>query len=341
MGIQQFIATISGKKKTQGQFDILPLTQPIHVLTAGSGSVIPMQTVYWTIPYLASEYEPLATNSGVTKRYFLTYSTDHALGPDGEMRMGQCDNLDLSDLEDVGLIKKGYQNEAALLLRSETVPDDEVFHFYYHTNNTDPGNGGNFQRTRLFTTSGASLLNLDSWTDRGRPLPFGITPKENHDGYLNPQRLSKNHWVAYHLIDDLQNGKPRGAIVSSTNGRDWTRLGVLENPPYWKDQGYRFARGDMRFMKLNGEIFTVTVVVPDVGVHAKEMKIVLAQTNESMDFVKDLGYINEGVLTNFVKTYQDTNTTFWMYWSVEKKQLWCQKWKLTNGTMSPRIVDQN
>lgn len=346
MGLQQFFMSLPhnpDKNITQGEFDISPLTEAIHAFTVSKDSDIPIPSIYWFRPYLSSEFEPISTSTGIDKLYFFLYSTDHESSSEGELRIGKGDNLDLSDFEDIGSVRKREQSETPILIRCPNITDGEEFHLYFHTNQSDPGNN-NKQQTRLFTTNNKSLININNnWTDRGRPLPIGITDGENHTGYFRPYRLSKNEWIGSHVISDivLSGGNPRVAISTSSDGRNWTRLKESPYPEYWLEQDYRLSITKTTLMKLNGEYFGVSILVPVAGATRDISKrMVLSQFDRNTEFIKNLGFVIPDIITD-VETYQDTKTTFYIYWTVNKTEVWVQRYKLLNGVMSPRIVDKN
>ncbi len=209
---------------------------------------------YYFLPYLSSDLSLFNSE----KKYLFFYSTDHDNGPGG-LYVGQGDKLDLSDFQELGLIKEGSQAETPYVIQipaSESgLPNDEVF-IYYHTNSSESGNTG--QETRLMTTVGGDLPHLCIYTDRGRPL--GVETDENHTGYLKVYKVAANNYIGLHIG---RGGLPQPWKRSvSTDGLNFTREADIDTTSGLPDN-YFFKPAEGTYINYKNTQFWIGVMEPD------------------------------------------------------------------------------
>jgi hypothetical protein len=172
--------------------------------------------------------------TGLTKKYIIIYSTDHAGygdGLDGGIAWGQADYPNLSDFEDMGIILQNTNDpETPHLEYVPNDPDGKPLHLYFHTGLDDTRNGSGNQQTWLWKTAGGSLTNPSIWTEVQHPLglrsDLGVT--ENHTGYLVTFLQDDGSWIGVHSTRNWQantiSGIPKiGISTAPSSGTPWTR----------------------------------------------------------------------------------------------------------------------
>lgn len=183
-------------------------------------SALTVPTLWWLTIYKSSDFPAITT----VKDYFCLWSTDHDPG-DGGIWWGECDDLELTNFVENGLIVDGYQAEAGFLMYRDDDVDGHKVYLYYHTTTSDPDNGG-YQQTHLLTCTGGALHSA-SWTQRGKVLGLiPDAPTENHTGYLIVNKISASSFVGIHTTRAGIAPPPPITYGKSTDtdGRSFTRI---------------------------------------------------------------------------------------------------------------------
>lgn len=194
---------------------------------AVSASDVNASTILWFNVYTSSAYPEVDTSdhTGGSSDYFALWSTDHDSGPGG-IWWGTFNNLDISDLEERGLLFDGNdlpfphnnQAETPFLVRNLNDPNGRTLYLYFHPNGSD--NGGT-QETTLSTSSGGKLDSA-TWIFEGAVMPSNAA--RNHTGYATIYREADDRWFAWTLSKEFSPPSHK-AFWTSENGLDWT----LEN----------------------------------------------------------------------------------------------------------------
>lgn len=282
-----------------GDLRLTLLTPEVQTLEAGVDSA--SESFYWPLPYVASDFEPVATNSGVTKPYFLLYSTDHALQENSGCYLAQADDPYLTNFEEIGMVS---DLETPRILKSTLVNDDEYFHYYFHGHLY-----GIVQKTQLYTTSNKSLIGLKStWTSKGYPLEQHEDAGENHSGYFNPIRRSSD-WIGAHTI---QGGGVKSGYDTSLDGRTWARqaiypLPVSSIPEY---EGYIYPVQASSPFKFRGKYYAVDSIRPEGTINVINEVMVLAEIDiATLMPIKHIAFLGDGVVRS-VTAYLSGNVLY-------------------------------
>lgn len=238
-------------------------TAPILKLTGGSDSVL--NSFYWFRPYLASDYQALATASGVTKKYFFLYSTDHDGAASG-IYLGEGDDLNLIDFNEIGMvftIGAPYHRETPFLFYSDSsnIVDGERYCLYIHSKETGNDAG---QSTRLYTSDGSnSLLDAEvNWAYRGNVLgnEGGV---DTHTGYIKVFQRGANDYVSVHLRKSSEDGTATNyntwGYSTSTDGRTWSRGGFTDqvSPFISNASDYKYLPAAVAPFTLDGVLYGI------------------------------------------------------------------------------------
>lgn len=245
-----FISSL-GQQRLDG---LLTFTEPVLKLTGGVN--VTADSFFWFTPYLASDWPEI---TGVTKKYFFIYSTDHSYW--GGM-WGEGDELDLSDFVEKGRIFTTNASPESLCLYrvpSSVTGDDEEIHLSYHPS-TAP------QSTKLYTSSGGSLYNIGgsngespnaNWTYRGTILPVLLAVdnplgyNENHTGYAKMWKIGSG-WQARHTTVGGDAQTVRRAISTSPDGKTFTRWEELPSTLATSPLDYECTLNSVIYFERNG-----------------------------------------------------------------------------------------
>ena len=250
------------------------------------------------------------------KDYFFLYSTHHAPA-DGAIYWGRGDNLDLSDFQEVAIIKSGNQSETPYLIEI-----GGTLFFYYHTAGGEAGNDSK-QQTRLMTSPGGAELHLMTWTDQGRPL--GIVGDENHTGYLKVYQRGANDYVGTHIG---KSGLPQPWKISvSIDGLTFTREADIDTIT-GIESGFYFKPSEGTYFDYNGEQWWIGTIQPRESSFKNDKKMILAKSDELWGKVTQKDVIFQPNIFNVMSAYVVGDIAH-IYFIINKSELYYGKFDLT------------
>lgn len=250
---------------------------------------------YFSI-YKSSDFPSITT----TKDYFVLWSTNHASpSSSGGVWWGETDDLDFTNFVENGEIVGGYQDETPDLILIPDGGDGRVLHLLYHSDGTDPVNGG-LQQTHLLTSSGGVLHNA-IWTDEGTIL--GVGDGAVHTGYAKGFIKGVNDYAIIHGITGWS-GATHWVYGKSTSVdyRAWVRessdVDVSSFMPYERFLQYNITS---YFFERNGEQFYIAVSSAFSNSRFDTSKLTLNLCDGNYYPIKHIGTIK--YLENNVETY--------------------------------------
>lgn len=220
--------------------------------------------------YLTADY-PLFT--GITKKYFTIYSTDHETDAVAEIWWGQMDDPEFNGfVEGLEIItpNDGYQQESPFLIKIPTAKSGlttDTYFLYFHTSQNDPDNAASSQESHLITCNGGVTPDVATWTERddtNGDNVFHLEIGENHTGYGRVWEKSDGSFVAYHQTYADAGGDStlnKNHNSTSTNGIDWVRGTETDASNSFVDDagsGRLWYRIDLQFLfEVGGVVYGI------------------------------------------------------------------------------------
>jgi hypothetical protein len=257
-----------------------------------------LPSIYFPQIVEASRFPQLTS----TKKYLVLYSTDHGSGAGG-IAWGDADSERLLDFTEKGVIWDGHQSETPHLQLVPNDPNGEYIHLYFHTNQTDPANGGEYQQTHVITTGGGEELHNCSWTDRGTILGM-VNPgvDEFHTGYAGVFAQSDGSFIAIHHtqgyygsgIDQINRF---GKSTNPGNSYIWTRETSRIDNTSFMPSGRCFHMSPPYFFNRNGEQYSAGLNIEfDYSVEGRKICIVKCGNSDYLptEHITDISSIDGG-----------------------------------------------
>ena len=237
---------------------------------------------YWFNAYKTSEFPGLTFDTD----YFFLRSTNHDSN-NGGIYLGKGNDLALSDYEELGLIFDGHQAETPILYYDSN--HIRPIHLYYHTDASDPANGG-IQKTHLKTTTGGDLI-TSTWTQETPPL--GTESGDDHLGYLNFWN-NGNDLIGIHYKKAVL--EPSGFIGEqqySTYNNDgtWTRGSIVDTTSFTLPNQFAQLSFGIFFKKYNQWWWMgLTRYAPLTNI---ESRVILCKANSSFQITERIATVYE------------------------------------------------
>jgi hypothetical protein len=252
---------------------------------AFSPSMVSETTVYWPMIYKTSDSK-WSGITGITKDYFIIYSTDHATASDGGCYLGEFDSFTgdtLSGFVELGVlpIADGLQAETPFLMYvppAESAYGTENIQFYMHTAQADTRNTNATQETHCYSFKGGSMLDINNWTYRGRPAP--VETNETHSGYWRSWRVGANSYKGIHFTGLNSNY----AVVTSTDGATWTRDSILSNDLN-TPTGFKYRDDICVPFDYDNKKYYLAVIFDDVN--STDYQLALVTSDDTTSLPKD------------------------------------------------------
>ena len=278
-----------------------------------SGVQTSIKGYYFFTAYLASGFPYIACD----KKYFFLYSTHHG---EGEIWWGKGNNLELSDFQEVALIKSGYQAETSVPITIGTKTG-----IYYHTNTTDPANN-NMQKTHLMTYDGggaSAALHLMNWVEE--TLPISPLAGQNHLGYFR-HNVTDTNIIGHHIG---KGGLPQPWIrsISTDGGYTYTQDREIDVTTGIED-GY-FAQLSLgKYFDYAGSQWWIGNISEQGVLDEFTKKMIVAKADSPYAEITQRAVIFPEIIMNVMGIYLEGDTAH-IYFIKNKQSLWHGKFDLT------------
>ncbi|AVR43785.1 hypothetical protein C7S20_00025 [Christiangramia fulva] len=320
-------------------------TTPGELKITAANSVLP--SLYYPKVKIAEPYKALFP--GITKKYLILYSTNHAGDgatsdpSNGAIFWGQADHPNLDGFEEGGVITSGYQSETPDCLINPNDPNGETFWLFYHPGTTYPGAGG-IQQTRLWTTSGGNTPHEATYTDRGTVL--GITATENsysvpHLGYPECYLEDDGSITVIHTVKGYESATSSGITkkgISTCPGNNYTFTRTVQDVditsfmPYFRllhaSPSLFFDRNGIQYCVARNAIWEVT----NLQNYSDSVKISVYQCDGNYQPTALIGNISgpDSGNKNSNAGYYIEGDTLYVYYIMGATDLYVGTWDLKN-----------
>ena len=301
-------------KRTVPFTDIEPLAVTLTPLVDAS-----VERFYWFYPWLASEYPEVTC----TKKYFFTYSTDHAVAGVAMIAWGEGDNLDLSDFVELGIITTQGAPETAYIIRQEGT--ERPINMFFHKANGDFG----IQNTHMHSTKGGLLHDTD-WREEGPVLSQGgLIEGDQHLGYFMPYRMADGTYkgMGFKQQSILQDNVPLYQYYTTAfDLTNWDRAGFLNvRDPNSTETFFSYTFG--RFFKYEGSWWWIGTLNPTEPPGLDRKKLAVCRATEDLEILEQVLTLNGDVLSNVWSVYIKGDTAH-LYMHDDVNFLYYTTWDL-------------
>ena len=251
----------------------------------------------------------------------------------GGVYWAECDDLELTNFVERGVIVIGYQAEAAFIYLKSNDIDGDIIHLTYHPNDTFPSES--YQQTRLLTCTGG-LLHTATWTDRGKVLGLISPPgTENHTGYLIVETLGASSLVGIHTTKGsttTPSPPNRQGKSTDTDGRAYTRISSdLDMTSYMPYKRYQHHMGGKFFDRGGTQYLVTRQLTYDNDFENQRLSIFGCDGDYVVtSFIGNISIPDGGNGIRTANYYLDGDTLHIYYNTATKTEIFHTTWNLTN-----------